>query len=283
MWNLLSILLILAMLRATNSLTALVTGSTDGIGKHTSRRLLQSGYKVLIHGRSQSRVDATISELQRYGEVESFTHDISTVSGCLALTSAVKSSHESLNLLINNAGVFCDTYSLSSSGLETTFAVNVLAPFTITRELLPLLQKTKNSRIINVSSISQNDGPRTISPSTVLNSVFQNRETWNKYATYGISKRLIAMYSLNLSKKFDSPTVMSCDPGTVNTKMLLAGWGPCGIDIEDANNEYDLATKELGEDDHGQYFFGRRVHPDVESVENQEELINLLEELSTKY
>ncbi|GMH82074.1 hypothetical protein TrVE_jg12966 [Triparma verrucosa] len=278
----------LTMIRSSTALsTALITGSTDGIGLHTARKLLESGHKVIVHGRNQQRVDAAVSDLSKYGEVSSYTADLSSVSGCLSLANAIKRDHSTLEILINNAGVFSPTFTTTPSGLETTFAVNVLAPFIITRELLPLLLATSSSRIINVSSISQNDGPSTIKVSTVLSSIFQDPSTYDKYSSYGISKRLIAMYSQTLSRRLSSmgvphPTVMSCDPGTVNTKMLSAGWGNCGIDISLANNEFMLATKEIKGDDHGKYWYGGRVHGDCVREEEGEELWRLLEQLSTR-
>ena len=84
--------------------TVLVTGSTDGIGKHTSLRLLQHGYRVFIHGRDQQKLDATVAELSQHGDVNGFCHDLSSVQGCTDLASDVKKNTPKLDVLINNAG-----------------------------------------------------------------------------------------------------------------------------------------------------------------------------------
>ena len=93
-------------------------------------------------------------------KVLGFTRDISTKRGAMGLANDVKSAlgaiddfDGKLDVLINNAGVFEEQMTLTEENLELTFAVNVQAPFIITRELLPLLIHGK-SKIINISSIS---------------------------------------------------------------------------------------------------------------------------------
>ena len=254
--------------------TVLVTGSTDGIGKHTSLRLLQHGYRVFIHGRDQQKLDATVAELSQHGDVNGFCHDLSSVQGCTDLASDVKKNTPKLDVLINNAGVFSTSQTYTPTNLEMTFAVNVLAPFVLTRELLPILKKS--SRVINVSSISQHDGPPTID----FDNLNYLKGGWDPHTSYGMSKRLMALYSKELSRRID-PLVVSCDPGTVKTKMLLAGWGEYGIDLKDANNEFTLATStELTSEDDGKYYFGDLPHDDVNDVDKGRELWKILETLA---
>ena len=77
--------------------------------------------------------------------------------------------------------------------------------------------------------------------------------------------------------------MISCDPGTVNTKMLLAGWGYCGIEVEDANDEFDLATRDESQLQHGKYYVGGRVSScskDVYNEESRKALWSYLEDIS---
>eukprot|EP00565_Helicotheca_tamesis_P000319 CAMPEP_0185740622 /NCGR_PEP_ID=MMETSP1171-20130828/38210_1 /TAXON_ID=374046 /ORGANISM="Helicotheca tamensis, Strain CCMP826" /LENGTH=84 /DNA_ID=CAMNT_0028412515 /DNA_START=234 /DNA_END=488 /DNA_ORIENTATION=+ len=68
------------------------------------------------------------------------------------------------------------------------------------------------------------------------------------------------------------------DPGTVNTKMLLAGWGPCGIPVKKANNTYKLAATEYGaQQESGSYHFGGRVSPDANNPERLDEFWKAME------
>lgn len=287
---------ILSMVSSLKTLkTVLITGSTDGIGLHTAKKLLNTGdFRVLVHGRSATRVQNTVAELRSFeagqeDKVLGFTRDISTKRGAMGLANDVKSALDAiddfdgkLDVLINNAGVFEEQMTLTEENLELTFAVNVQAPFIITRELLPLLIHGK-SRIINISSISQSDGPNTVD---FENLQFQ-KGGWSSYASYGMSKRLMAMFSLELANRVteeagvNAPLVVSCDPGTVNTKMLLAGWGACGIDVTSANNEFNLATKD--DVQHGEYYVGPRPsipHKDVKVEANRKKLWSILQDLA---
>lgn len=84
------------------------------------------------------------------GTVSAYTYDLASLSQTRKFAEAVKADHASINVLINNAGVFETQKSLSEDGFETTWAVNVLAPFLLTA----LLKDTVTERIVNVSSIS---------------------------------------------------------------------------------------------------------------------------------
>jgi len=260
---------------------ALVTGSTDGIGKHTAKCLLNEGYKVLIHGRNQRKVDDTIKELSEQGNCVGVVADLSTKLGCDSLCEAVLEKTDRLDVLINNAGVFQQERNITNDGLELTFTVNVLAPFIITNKLLPLLRASADARITIVSSISMQDGPANID---FDNLQFENGG-FTSYNSYGISKRLVAMFSKELSRRIpsDEALVISCDPGTVNTKMLKAGWGTlCGVELERADNEFLLSTMKAKDEYHGNYFVGCRKtapHPDVEDEENGKRLWDILERM----
>lgn len=138
---------------------------------------------------------------------------------------------------MNNAGVFEESYSLTTDGLETTFAVNVMAPFVITSKLLPnLLQKKDDqSRIVIASSISQ-----CYSIDDWDDLQCQKRQ-YRTHRAYSESKLFDAMLAAEFGTRLEDAgistnriTCNSLDPGTVNTKMLIAGWGPCGIHVRDA-------------------------------------------------
>ncbi len=229
--------------------TAIVTGSTDGIGVTTAKNLALKGYNVIIHGRNTERLKHAANKVKSFAKISDKSEnqifqveaDISTIEGCKSLVNDVKSILEQNNLkldvLMNNAGVFEKSYHLTKDGLETTFAVNVIAPFIITSNLLPFLleEKEHKSRIVIASSISQ---CRSIDHWDDLQCV---KREYSTHRAYSESKLLDAMLAAEFAGRFekagislDKVTCNSLDPGTVNTKMLLAGWGPIGIDVEDA-------------------------------------------------
>ena len=235
---------------------ALVTGSTDGIGKLTSILLARDDFTVLLHGRSQSRLDETRNEILSqtpHARLETYCYDLQSKSAVHALASDILSKHgQQLDVVVQNAGVFMEKRVVTSDNLEMTFAVNVCAPFILAQRLLPALSATEGSRMLMVSSISQSDGGGRYDMSKF------EEESWDSYSSYGQSKLQMAMIANQLSTRFSSPVIMSCDPGTVNTKMLLAGWGRCGIPISAATDEYNLVKDPADATKHGKYFVGLR-------------------------
>lgn len=145
--------------RPARSGVALVTGSTDGIGKLTARLLAQQEFTVLLHGRSQQRLDTAREEILAAvpaAQIETYCHDLSLLGGAEALAAEVLGKHSSLDVVVQNAGVFMQSRVVTSDELEITFDVNVAAPFILSKRLSPALQP--GSRMLMVSSISQSDG-----------------------------------------------------------------------------------------------------------------------------
>lgn len=236
--------------------TYLVTGSTDGIGEHTATQLAARGANVLLHGRNAARMAQTRARILTQfptASLKSFIYDVSNMEQTKALAADVLQTTSQLDGLVNNAGVFSESFMKTSEGLETTFAVNVAAPFILTCLLLPLLRTTPHSRILNVASISQGG-------KIELDNLQYECGGWSSHKSYSVSKLHMAAFSNELSRRItpDEALVMSCDPGTVNTKMLIAGWGECGIDVSIAGDELKLVTNEWTAANHGIYFVGYR-------------------------
>lgn len=309
--------------------TFLITGTTDGIGKHTSQKLASDGsnsgnhYALILHGRKspsdpivksliedlesrgaaqvaylqadlsdlrqvESLADQVIAQLQLWQQQPSSTESSFGDNGSSSSRSSTPNTIPSLDVLINNAGVFDPKPRHSAQGFDATMAINVLAPFVLTRRLLPsLVRGNDDVRIITTSSISQS---RTLPD---LDSLFARRRDedgeydgkalpYSAHSFYSYSKLGDLLFTVQLAKvlsnyqlldqhsgKTDTITAdavkesyyasqkattllsnmhriqcLTMDPGTVNTKMLLAGWGPCGISVKEANNTYKLATGE---------------------------------------
>ncbi len=240
----------------------IVTGSTDGIGKHTATNLASRGPQaahVFVHGRDPARVATTVEELkQRNPSVEGLVGDLGSFQDIRRLASELTTKIEALPsavpvTLINNAGVFETRRKESAEGLEMTFAINVAAPFLLTGLLLPVLQKRKRSRIVNISSISQGGSVPWEDLQLALPGAYSD------HRAYSLSKLLMAMLSMEQSDRFGSTDlpIVCCDPGTVNTKMLQAGWGCYGLDVSAANDETFLATDPSIEKQNGIYFVSK--------------------------
>lgn len=257
--------------------TFLITGSTDGIGFQTARRLAKDGATILLHGRSTMKVEAARGMIMSENPdamIKSYPYDLSTIAATREFAQHVISENDELHGLVNNAGVFSIDHSVTSDALETTFAVNVAAPFILFCLLMPLLKVTAQSKVLNVSSISQ--GGRI----DLSNLQFQ-KGGFSEHISYSQSKLHIASISHELALRVspNDALVLSCDPGTVNTKMLLAGWGSCGIEVGAANNEYELITAEFDPCHHGRYFVSKRCSRCSSDVYNDELRQSLWQEL----
>jgi NAD(P)-dependent dehydrogenase (short-subunit alcohol dehydrogenase family) len=142
----------------------LLTGATDGMGRALAADLAREGSTVLVHGREESRIAATVAETAeaagRADRVRSYQADLASLAAVRALADQVIEAEPRLDVLVNNAGIGITEpgggfRQESADGLELRFAVNYLAGFALSRYLLPLLVRSAPARIVNVASIGQ--------------------------------------------------------------------------------------------------------------------------------
>ena len=145
-------------MRAIEETTVLITGATDGLGRAVAERLTAMGALVHLHGRDAGRLAATAEAL---GVPAERTHraDLASLDEVRALAAELEAL-PALHVLVNNAGIGSGapderTRQESRDGYELRFAVNFLAPFLLTQELLPLLRRSAPARIVHVASLGQ--------------------------------------------------------------------------------------------------------------------------------
>jgi NAD(P)-dependent dehydrogenase (short-subunit alcohol dehydrogenase family) len=139
---------------------ALITGSTDGVGRLVARRLGEAGMEILVHGRDAARGAEVVSEIKASGgKAQFFAADLSSLDEVRGLADAVSHHAPRLDLLINNAGIGSGGPGagrlVNAAGCEMRFAVNYLAGFLLTSLLLPRLKASAPARIVNVASAGQ--------------------------------------------------------------------------------------------------------------------------------
>ena len=237
----------------------LVTGATDGIGKQTALELAQLGARVLAHGRSAERCRAVVEEIkQRTGnEADYLVADFASLQQVRAMAAEVKAKHDRLRVLVHNAGVLMRERRLTGDGLETTFAVNHLAPFLLTHLLLDLLKASAPARIVVVSS-------GTHQSAKVDFGNLQGEKRYDGYAAYALSKLGNVLFAYELAERLAGTgvTVNCLHPGVIATKLLRAGWGGRGNGLaEGAETLVYLASSPEVENVTGKYFVRKRETP----------------------
>eukprot|EP00980_Cylindrotheca_fusiformis_P001090 scaffold305_cov110-Cylindrotheca_fusiformis.AAC.8 len=210
--------------------TILITGSTDGIGLETAKKLIQRGHTVLLHGRSYEKLSATLEALkkefqQQQSSIETYLADFSKLEEVNQMADEVLEKHSRIDVLINNAGVFKTPETKAESGMDIRFVVNTIAPYLLTKRLLPIIPSS-TGRIINLSSAAQ-------SPVQFLSWSDVNT-SYSDFDAYGQSKLAIVMWSnyLAAQEKEKYPMIVSVNPGSLlGTKMVREGFGQAGKDV----------------------------------------------------
>lgn len=261
--------------------TILITGATDGIGFETAKMLLENGHHVLLHGRSQNKMDkveAKLAKIAGDGGVESYIADLSDMKDVDKLALDVKTKHNKLDVLINNAGVLKTGNTITKEELDVRFVVNTLAPHRLTSLLMPILDTT--SRVINLSSAAQ---------ATVNTDALKGKIALSDMEAYAQSKLAITMLSINLANQANAPVVIAVNPGSMlGTKMVKEGFGAEGGDIgigarilcqTALDDEFANAT--------GQYFdndIGRlgAPHPDALDTAKRDSVVGAINDVLAK-
>ena len=207
------------------SKTILLTGATDGIGLATANGLIARGHRVVLHGRSASKLDALQARLGATpgAQLDTCVADLSDLQQVQTMAEHVLDKYTSLDVLINNAGVFHLADPKIAAGYDVRFVVNACAPCLLTQLLLPALQP--GSRVINLSSAAQE---------TVSIAALQGREDLNDFSAYAQSKLALTMWShwWAQSPVAQELVVTAVNPGSMlGTKMVQQGFGVAGADI----------------------------------------------------
>jgi NAD(P)-dependent dehydrogenase (short-subunit alcohol dehydrogenase family) len=133
----------------------LITGASDGLGRALASDLARAGHRLILHGRDAGR----LAEVAERTGGEQVRADLSSLAEVGALADAISGRYDRLDVLVNNAGVGFGPpgggRELSKDGYELRFAVNYLAPYRLTRLLLPLLRRSAPARVVNVASVGQ--------------------------------------------------------------------------------------------------------------------------------
>ncbi|MFA9409035.1 MAG: SDR family NAD(P)-dependent oxidoreductase [Candidatus Dadabacteria bacterium] len=190
--------------------TALITGGSKGIGKGIAEAYLKQGAEVIICGRNEANLIAAGDELKEFGQINYVVCDITKLAEVKKLASQIEAVKEKLDILVNNASILgarSPIMTYPEDIWEEVIHVNLNAQFFVTKALLPLLLKSDNASIINVSSSVGRKGKR----------------EWGAYAA---SKFGMEALTQVLADEMDSTNVRanSVNPGGTRTDMRAGAY-----------------------------------------------------------
>jgi NAD(P)-dependent dehydrogenase (short-subunit alcohol dehydrogenase family) len=195
---------------------ALVTGGTSGIGKATATALAAMGAEVVVTGRSLERGEKAVEEIRRDsgGKVSLMLADLAVQAEVRRLAEEFQERYDRLDVLVNNAGLIQSKRTETPDGIETTLAINHLAPFLLTNLLLDLLKKSAPSRVVTVSSGAEGVGKIDFDD-------LQSQKRYRGFKVYGTTKLMNIMFTFELAERLRGTgvTATCMHPGAVNTSF----------------------------------------------------------------
>lgn len=245
----------------------LVTGSNSGIGKVTARELARMGATVVMLCRNRAKGEVAQAEIQAATgnqHVTLIVADLASQAEIRRAAAEFLQQYNQLHVLIHNAGGINNTRKLTPDGLETTFAINHLAPFLLTELLLDTLKASAPARVINVSSAAHVSGKIDFED-------LQGERRYSTWRAYGQSKLAMVLFTYELANqlKGSGVTVNALHPGVIASNFdsglgSATRWGwrlfaPFMSNVEQgAQTTLYLATSPEVEGVTGKYFANRR-------------------------
>ena len=266
--------------------TIVLTGATSGIGKEVALQLLRSGHRVIANARDMIKADKVASELRKTSGNDNlvfFTGDFSDLRSVNEFADHIKADYSSIDVLINNAGTWEMKFNETKDGIETNLQVNHLSPMLLTLQLLPLLERSQNGRIVNTSSGAHR---RNIID---LDDIEWRRKPYDGIATYSQSKLFNLLFSLKLTRLLDNTniTVNTVHPGYVRTslfdKMGQRDWSGVPDAAQGARSALYAALSPELEGVSGKYIYLEKEDPGVSSLAKDEKLAEKLWSVSMSY
>lgn len=200
--------------------TILITGSTDGIGKHLALKLAGEGHEVILHGRNSEKLRVALSDIQlKTGsqKIHGYLADFSKLADVYRFSEEIRRDFDKIDVLFNNAGAyFGDARVATAENIEMTFMLSVQVPYILTTEFLPLLEQAEAGRVVHTSSFMHH-----FAQSKGLD--FGLEQSYSAAMTYNNAKLYTIWLAIaqaeSLEKKGSSVTVNAYHPGLIATNL----------------------------------------------------------------
>lgn len=270
----------------------LITGGTDGIGKQTVFNLANSGAKIVLVGRNKEKTENVVNEtIEKTGnqDIDYLLADLTKQSEIRNLAQEFGEKYKKLDVLFNNAGGSFTKRVITEDGVEKTFALNQLSYFLLTHLMLPLLKKSKESRIVCTASGAHRNGK-------IIFDDINNNGLIPVWAAYSRSKLANIMFVYALARRLEgsSVTVNCLHPGFVSTNIgrgngkvadfLFGKLFDRGIPVEaGAETPTYLIKSDLVSGVSGKYFYKKEAIVSVAGsnvIDSQEKLWELCKDLT---
>lgn len=276
--------------------TAVITGTTHGIGTVTAKRIAAAGYRLIMLVRDMHRAETlatAITETTGNDAIENVYCDLSSIRSVNGAVEEVGQRASDIHLLINNAGIVTRQRTMSADGIELTFATNHLGPFVLTTGLLSVLANARTSRVVTVASAAYQGGSADFEASL-------NTAGATGLQAYATSKLANVLFTLALHRRTRGTgiTTNCLHPGVVATNLggdnRLFRWGmklggalgAMRSPEQGAENTVQLAlAREYAEASGGYYDQNmRRTVPNVTALneELQDQLWHFSEQLAKR-
>ena len=177
--------------------TVIVTGSNTGIGYETALDLYQKGAKVYLACRNDEKALNALERMKAQGGAGQLVYghlDLASLSSVKEFSENILGEESRLDLLVNNAGIMIPPPSKTEDGFEIQFGVNFLGHFALTGHLFELLEATKGSRVVTLSSIAHRGA-------SIDFGNFRLEKEYNRWREYGQSKLADIIFALELEKR----------------------------------------------------------------------------------
>ena len=205
--------------------TAVVTGSTGGLGYETVLALARAGADIILTGRDDRKGQSALDKISRevIGARIRYEHlDLASLASIADFAQRMQ-VRQSLDLLINNAGVMAlPRRQTTADGFEMQFGTNYLGHFALTARLMPLLRRSSGPRVVSVSSLAHRTG-------SIDFGDLQGTRLYSPWKAYGQSKLACLMFALELQRRSDAAgwnlTSDAAHPGFSRTNLFASGPG----------------------------------------------------------
>lgn len=198
--------------------TVFVTGANSGLGQETARAMAARGAHIIMAGRDQDKLDASVTAIradQPTASLDTITLDLGSLESIRASTSRARQRFEKIDVLINNAGVMATPFLHTADGFEMQFGTNHLGHFALTAELMPLIERGSAQRIINLSSIGHHTAPVDFGDPHFA------QRAYDPWLAYGQAKTANVLFTVGLEARYALLGIhaYAVHPGGIHTNL----------------------------------------------------------------